>query len=74
MTFNTLETIYYLLKQDMEKRQSAYKVARDALEAAYSYEDDASRISSLKHEKETLWSEYCQVRDAFNDFVSKSWN
>lgn len=74
MTFKTLETIYYLLKNDMEKRQSAYKDVRDALDDVSSYEDDVTHITSLKHEKDMLWSEFCQVRDAFTEFNLKSWN
>lgn len=74
MTYKTLETIYYLLQNEMEERQAAYKNARNALDDATIYDDDPSCISSLKHEIDSLLAEFWQVRDAFNEFNSKSWN
>lgn len=73
MTFKTLEIIYYLLQKEQEERQAAYNDAKNAFADATAYEDDSSRISSLKHEMDSLRSEYWKVRDAFNEFDSKSW-
>lgn len=74
MTFKTLETIYYLLQNEMEERHAAYNDAKIALDDAINYEDDPSRISSLELDVDSLKSAFWQVRDAFNEFKSISWN
>lgn len=74
MDFNTLQTIYYLLKNEVEKKQNAYKMARDEWKEAKEDEDSKDHISCLETIKENLYQEYNDAKHAFDVFIAKDWN
>lgn len=74
MKIESIMTIYHILTAEAEKRERAYKAAREELNEAREIDDNKGHIDCLETIKDRLYEEYSSAQRALDDLADKDWN
>lgn len=69
MKFATLEMIYKLLKDELERTEDAKRLADEMYYSAVENDADIEKVDFLKRQAGVRFREYVEARRAYEDFM-----